>query len=173
MLPLDTLLVKPTSTSNSIATSSEPHHDSLLPDDTMIALVVPTTCESVPSTTASEPQSHPAPVHHSMTTQSQSEVFKPNPKYVLTVDSSRNIPPKQKTIKTALSRPRWKSAMLDELTVLHQNKTWRLVPRTSNIHVISSKWVFKTKLKPDGSLDHLKAHLVAKGYHQIDGLDYT
>ena len=78
MLPLDTLLVKPTSTSNSIATSSEPHHDSLLPDDTMTALVVPTTCEFVSSTVALEPQSHPAPVHHSMTTQSQSGVFKPN-----------------------------------------------------------------------------------------------
>jgi len=33
--------------------------------------------------------------------------------------------------------------------------------------------VFKTKLKPDGSLDRLKARFVAKGYHQIDGIDYT
>ena len=41
------------------------------------------------------------------------------------------------------------------------------------MHVIGSKWVFKTKLKPDGSLDRLKACLVAKGYHQIDGVDYS
>ncbi|GAB2293271.1 hypothetical protein Dimus_038257 [Dionaea muscipula] len=41
------------------------------------------------------------------------------------------------------------------------------------MHVIGCKWVFKTKLKPDGTLDRLKARLVAKGYHQIDGLDYT
>jgi hypothetical protein len=40
------------------------------------------------------------------------------------------------------------------------------------MHVIGSKWVFKTKLKPDGTLDRLKARLVAKGYHQIDGIDY-
>jgi hypothetical protein len=33
--------------------------------------------------------------------------------------------------------------------------------------------VFKTKLKPDGSLDRLKARVVAKGYYQIDGIDYT
>jgi len=33
--------------------------------------------------------------------------------------------------------------------------------------------VFKSKLNPDGSLNRLKACLVAKGYHQIDGVDYT
>jgi hypothetical protein len=33
--------------------------------------------------------------------------------------------------------------------------------------------VFKTKLKLDGSLDRLKACVVAKRYHQIDGIDYT
>ena len=47
-----------------------------------------------------------------------------------------------------------------------------LAPRTSDLHVIGSKWVFKPKLKPDGSLDRLKACVVAKGYHQVDGLDY-
>jgi hypothetical protein len=41
------------------------------------------------------------------------------------------------------------------------------------MHIIGSKWVFKTKLKSDGSLERLKARVVAKGYHQIDGLDYT
>ena len=41
------------------------------------------------------------------------------------------------------------------------------------MHVIGSKWVFKPKLKPDGSLDHLKGRVVAKGYHQVDGLDYV
>lgn len=40
------------------------------------------------------------------------------------------------------------------------------------MHVIDSKWVFKSNLKPDGSLDRLKARLGAKGYYQIDGVDY-
>ena len=139
MLPLDTLLVEPTSTSNSITTLSEPHHDSLLPDDTMTTPVVHTTSEPVSCTAASEPQSHRAPVHHSMTIRSQSGVVKPNPKYALTVNSSRTIPREPKMIKTTLSYPGWKTAMLDGLIALHQNKTWRLVPRTSNIHVIGSK----------------------------------
>jgi hypothetical protein len=63
--------------------------------------------------------------------------------------------------------------MEEELEALHRNQTWELVPRTPVMHVIGSKWVLKTKLKPDGSLDRLKARLVAKGYHQVDGLDYT
>ena len=63
--------------------------------------------------------------------------------------------------------------MYDELVVLHQNETWWLVPHTSDMHVIGSKWIFKSKLKPDGTLDRLKTLLVAKGYHQIDGIDYT
>ncbi|XP_058099885.1 uncharacterized mitochondrial protein AtMg00820-like [Magnolia sinica] len=63
--------------------------------------------------------------------------------------------------------------MDEELEALHKNQTWQLVPRTSNMHVIGSKWVLKPKLKPDGSLDRLKARVVVKGYHQVDGLDYT
>lgn len=34
------------------------------------------------------------------------------------------------------------------------------------------KWDLKPKLKPDGTLDCLKARLVAKCYNQIDGIDY-
>ena len=63
--------------------------------------------------------------------------------------------------------------MDEELEALHKNKTWVLVTCTSDMHVIGSKLVFKPKLKPDGSLDRLKARVVAKGYHQVDGLDYT
>ena len=63
--------------------------------------------------------------------------------------------------------------MLDELDALHQNLTWTLVPRDSHMHVIGSKWVFKAKLKADGTLDRLKARLVAKRYHQVDGIDYV
>jgi hypothetical protein len=63
--------------------------------------------------------------------------------------------------------------MDEELEALHRNQTWELVPCTPAMHVIGSKWVLKTKLKHDGSLDRLKALLVAKRYHQVDGLDYT
>ena len=41
-----------------------------------------------------------------------------------------------------------------------------------NANVVTSKWVFKVKLNSDGSLDKLKARLVARGFSQMYGVDY-
>ena len=38
--------------------------------------------------------------------------------------------------------------------------------------LLSSKWVFKRKLKVDRSINEYKARIVIKGYKQIEGLDY-
>lgn len=40
--------------------------------------------------------------------------------------------------------------------------TWTLVPPTEDMNVLDCKYVFKTKLQPNRSLDKLKARLVAK-----------
>ena len=37
---------------------------------------------------------------------------------------------------------------------------------------LSSKWIFKRKMKEDWSIDKYKARLVIKGYRQTEGLDY-
>jgi hypothetical protein len=37
---------------------------------------------------------------------------------------------------------------------------------------VGCKWVFKKKLRPDGTIEKYKARLVAKGYTQIEGEDY-
>ncbi|KAF3630588.1 hypothetical protein FXO37_28413 [Capsicum annuum] len=38
--------------------------------------------------------------------------------------------------------------------------------------VNSSKWIFKRKIKADGTIDKYKARLVVKGFKQKEGLDY-
>jgi len=38
--------------------------------------------------------------------------------------------------------------------------------------IVGYRWVYIVKVAPDGSIDRFKAHLVAKGYTQIFGLDY-
>lgn len=43
--------------------------------------------------------------------------------------------------------------MIDEMTALATNKTRQLVPRKPDINVVGSKWVFKTRLMSDGSLN--------------------
>ena len=59
-----------------------------------------------------------------------------------------------------------------EIQALKKNKTWELVPLPKGKKTIGSKWVFKTKLKADESLERYKARLVAKGYNQNYGVDY-
>ena len=67
----------------------------------------------------------------------------------------------------------WRKAMTDELKALKANNTWSLTHLPLGKHPIGSKWVYKVKLKVDGSLERYKARLVAKSYTQQEGLDYS
>lgn len=62
--------------------------------------------------------------------------------------------------------------MQKELDTLSLNNTWELVPLPQGKKAIGSKWVYKVKLKSDGSLERYKVRLVAKGYNQIHGVDF-
>ncbi len=79
---------------------------------------------------------------------------------------------KPKSIKFALQSPHWLQAMRDELKALKQNHTWDLVPRHPTMNIVGFRWVFKAKLKSDGTIERFKAMLVAKGYNQLPGLDF-
>ena len=72
----------------------------------------------------------------------------------------------------ALKDPTWKIAMEREMSMIHKNKTWELVERPKDRKVIGVKWVFRTKLNADCSINKHKAKLVVKGYAQIFGVDY-
>ena len=77
------------------------------------------------------------------------------------------------TFKTAVTNPHWQEAMQKEIMALHANDTWSLVPYTEGMPLITSKWIFKTKYHSDGSIERHKARLVARGFQQTPGLDYT
>jgi hypothetical protein len=76
-------------------------------------------------------------------------------------------------VTQALSMPQWREAMSDELTTLMRHGTWDLVPPPAGCNPVSCKWVFQVKRKANGSIDRFKARLVARGYHQRPGIDYT
>jgi len=62
--------------------------------------------------------------------------------------------------------------MHKELNQFARNEVWTLVPRTSEMNVIDTKWVFKNKLDKQGVIVRNKARLVAKGYNQEEGINY-
>ena len=52
------------------------------------------------------------------------------------------------------------------------NHTWELVDLPPSAKTIGCKWIFKRKLKQDGSIEKYKTHLVAKGFKQRNDVDY-
>ncbi|KAL6346966.1 hypothetical protein AAG906_006026 [Vitis piasezkii] len=74
--------------------------------------------------------------------------------------------------KFVAKHPKWLSAMDDEIQALKKNDTWDLITRPINHNVVGCRWIFKTKLHANGSIERHKAHLVAKGFSQIHGLDF-
>ena len=58
------------------------------------------------------------------------------------------------------------------MAALYSNGTWELVALPPDKSPVGCRWVYTVKVGPDGQIDRLKAHLVAKGYTQQYGLDY-
>src|SRR4051794_1803394 len=63
--------------------------------------------------------------------------------------------------------------MQEELNQFTRNDVWDLVPRPKGFNIIGTKWVFRNKLSEKGEVVRNKARLVAQGYSQQEGIDYT
>ncbi|GKU92589.1 hypothetical protein SLEP1_g6297 [Rubroshorea leprosula] len=77
-----------------------------------------------------------------------------------------------KTFSQAIKHEKWREAMRNEITALEKNGTWTIETLPPGKRAIDSKWVYKVKFKPDGTVERYKARLVAKGFTQIEGLDF-
>ena len=89
-----------------------------------------------------------------------------------TMESSADDP---KTFKQAIKSPdseRWLEACAAEVASLVENKVFAVVDRPRH-PVITSKWVFKRKRGLSGEVEKYKARLVARGFMQAEGIDYT
>lgn len=69
-------------------------------------------------------------------------------------------------------RDEWYAAMLDEINALKHNRVWILVDRPE-ANVVTNRWVLRIKRKPNGEIDRYRARLVARGFSQIEGIDYN
>ena len=80
------------------------------------------------------------------------------------------------TYKEACSsknRSSWMKAMREEMNSLQKNDTWTLVKRPTDQKVIGCKWIYKLKPGiPGVEAARFKVRVVAKGYSQVEGIDY-
>lgn len=139
----------------------------------------------VPSDNPSPPQTEPAPIpppvenpqpqpanHHPMTTRRKNNIQKPKTKLNLSA-SSTLFPPEPQTVNQALKDKIWRGSMSQELDAFAANQTFYLVPRPQNKNVVDCRWLYKNKYSRCGTRRRCKSRLVAKGYTQQYGRDYT
>lgn len=63
--------------------------------------------------------------------------------------------------------------MKSEISAIKRNNTCELIVLPEGVKTIRVKWIFKTESNEFGEVEKCKAHLVAKGYAQQFGVDYT
>ena len=66
----------------------------------------------------------------------------------------------------------WKEAINDEMDSIMGNNTWVLVDLPPGCKPLGCKWIFKRKMKVDGTIEKFKARLVIQGFKQKSGIDY-
>ncbi|KAG7547628.1 Zinc finger CCHC-type [Arabidopsis suecica] len=66
----------------------------------------------------------------------------------------------------------WKEAVNDEMDSIMGNNTWFLTDLPPGCKPLGCKWIFKKKMKVDGTIDKFKARLVVQGFRQKEGIDY-
>lgn len=70
-------------------------------------------------------------------------------------------------------KEKWIKAMEEEHSSLVKNGVWQLVELPKGAKIVDNRWVFRVKRKPDNSVERHKARLVARGFSQCYGIDYT
>ncbi|GJW45807.1 zinc finger, CCHC-type containing protein [Tanacetum coccineum] len=66
----------------------------------------------------------------------------------------------------------WKEAIDDEIGYIMENNTWVLSDLPPGCKPLGCKWIFKRKMKVNGTIDKFKARLVIQGLRQKEGIDY-
>ncbi|GKB04401.1 retrovirus-related pol polyprotein from transposon TNT 1-94 [Tanacetum coccineum] len=77
-----------------------------------------------------------------------------------------------KNYKDVLTQACWIEGMQEELNEFERLEVWELIPHPDKVMVITLKWIYKVKLDELGGILKNKARLVARGYHQEEGIDF-
>ena len=88
------------------------------------------------------------------------------------MESSADDPKTYKQAMKALDSAKWVEACAAEVASLVENKVFEVVDRPTHL-VITSKWVFKRKRGLSREVEKHKARLMARGFMQEEGIDYS
>ena len=72
----------------------------------------------------------------------------------------------------SLDSAKWLKAMKSKMGSMYENKVWTLIDLPDDRWAIQNKWIFKRKTDADSCVTIYKARIVAKGFRQVQGVDY-
>jgi transposase InsO family protein len=105
----------------------------------------------------------------------------PNTEHAMhTSTTATSMPPPKAVIPGSINHarslpewPKWSEACESELKSMQDMNTHHLVPLPDGRKAVGSKWVFTVKTNEEGNIIRHKARLVAQGFTQVEGIDYT
>ena len=78
-----------------------------------------------------------------------------------------------RTYTEAMKRPEtWLPSMKKEMAKMAENEVWELVRPPPGANIVESKWHYAPKFDSEGNITSYKSRLVAKGFTQVQGVDY-
>ena len=80
------------------------------------------------------------------------------------------------TYEEAMNGPhaqKWAASICEELQSLDDQQVFTVVPREPGTRCVGSKWAFRVKTDENNNPVRFKSRLVAKGFTQIEGIDYS
>ena len=81
-----------------------------------------------------------------------------------------------KTHKQTMQSPdfaEWEEAEQYKLEMINCLGTYKLVKLPKDCKAVGSKWVYKVKWDNLGNIAKFRAHIVAQGFSQTPGIDYS
>ena len=85
---------------------------------------------------------------------------------------SKCIVTEPSSFEEVVQEPTWVDAMVEEYDSIFRNSAWEIVPRPMGKSIVGSRWIHKVKQAANGSVEKYKERFVARGFSQIEGIDY-